>query len=123
MKKIILLVFAIICSVEIFAQLRVTDEGYVQVDYPSNSDAALTLGDNPYPAQPRGRWAVEYWNGGGNFYIPWPNTGGGSYYLFLEDATGYVGINESNPDYELDVNGDIQLSGQIRYSSDERLKI
>lgn len=125
MKRIIVFIILIVSLVsltlESYAQLRVTSEGYVQIDYTA-SDQSLTFGDNPYTPQPRGRWAIEHWNGGLNYWIPWPNTGAGSYRLFLEDASGFVGINDGDPSYHLDVNGDIQLSGQIRYYSDERLK-
>ncbi len=103
----------------IIAQVRVTSEGFLQVDY-TGTEQALTFGDNPYPAQPRGRWGIEHWTGGLNCWIPWPNAGAGNYKFFLEDASGFVGINDSDPSYHLDVNGDIQLSGQIRYYSDER---
>jgi hypothetical protein len=122
MKNILTITFFFILSASmITAQVRVTSEGFLQVDY-NGTDQSLTFGDNPYPAQPRGRWAIEHWTGGLNYWIPWPSAGAGSYKLFLEDASGFVGINDSDPSYHLDVNGDIQLSGQIRYYSDERLK-
>jgi hypothetical protein len=34
--------------------------------------------------------------------------------IFISLTTGYVGINNGQPQYRLDVNGDINLTGQIR---------
>ena len=113
-----------IFTVKTNAQIQVTSEGFVQVDYTSG-DQSLTFGDNAGTDYPnRGKWALEYYNGGINFWIPWPNTTlyGGNYRLFLEDNTGYLGLNNGNPSYQLDVNGDIATYGTIRISSDERFK-
>ncbi len=68
-----------------------------------------------------GNWAIEHWNGGLNFWRPWPNSNRGNYKLFLKDSGG-VGIGKI-PSYDLDVNGNIALTGQIFITSDENSKI
>ena len=122
MKKVLLfIVFALVFSFSSNAQLQVTDEGFVQVDF-SPGDESLTFGENAGTSYPkRGAWAIEYYNGGLNFWRPWPNSNYGSYKLFIKD-NGYVGINDATPSYRLDVNGDIATGGTLRLSSDERLK-
>lgn len=102
MKSIIFSTLLLVCTIlsikQTYAQVRVTSEGYLQVDYSSSASAtSLTFGDNPNAALPRGRWATEYNSGGLNFWIPWPNAGASNYNLFLEDATGHIGINGNTP--------------------------
>lgn len=70
-----------------------------------------------------GQWSIEYLGSisdsdpnknGLNFWKPWPsyNTGDPNYKLFLADS-GNVGINNGDPQCTLDVNGDINASGNI----------
>jgi hypothetical protein len=123
MKKLsFFFVVAILFSLTTFSQLKVTSQGWVQVDYTSGSQA-LTFGDN-VPGYTSGKWAIEHWAGGLNFFVPYPNSAlqGTNYTIFLEDASAFVGIHNGNPSYQLDVNGDIATYGTIRISSDERFK-
>lgn len=127
MKKTIFIVVSmfafIMCVNHLNAQVRVTDEGYLQVDYSTTtSGQSLTFGDNPNPSVLRGRWAMEYYDYGLNFWIPWPNAGSANNLLFLSDVDGFVGINNNLPSYELDVNGDIGYTGTLWNYSDKRLK-
>lgn len=124
MKKFVSILFL---SFTVFTaalgQFRVTSEGYAQVDYNSGNQS-LTFGNNASQEYPRGAWAIEHWNGGLNYWIPWPNQYicSGNYVLFIEDYTGYIGIQNGNPSYHLDVNGDIATYGTLRIASDERFK-
>lgn len=123
MKKLsIIFIVTILFSLTTLGQLKVASNGWVQVDYTSGSQA-LTFGDN-VPGYISGKWAIEHWGGGLNFFVQWPNTVTQStnYTVFLEDVSGYVGIHNGNPSYQLDVNGDIATYGTIRISSDKRFK-
>jgi hypothetical protein len=126
MKKLsFIFIVAILFSLTTIGQVKVTSEGWLQIDYTSG-DQALTFGDNAGSSGNllRGKWAIEHYNGGLNFYMPWPNTDlyGSNYAIFLQDATGYLGLHNGNPSYRLDVNGDIATYGTLRISSDERFK-
>lgn len=93
------------------------------------SDAAIQIGYNSYKylsfgihsgTPNNGVWAIEHWDGGLNFWKPWPSSNWGNYKLFLQD-NGNVGIGRK-PSYKLDVQGDIATNGTIRISSDKRFK-
>lgn len=60
----------------------------------------------------RGDFAIEYHEGGLNFWKPWKEGGinAGDNYLFLKDD-GKVGINTNAPRTRLDVNGDMTVRG------------
>ncbi|HGE71090.1 TPA: hypothetical protein ENX78_09665, partial [Candidatus Poribacteria bacterium] len=38
--------------------------------------------------------------------------------ILIQDNTGYVGINKSNPSYQLDVDGDIYTTGKVYLGAD-----
>ncbi|MDP3912418.1 MAG: tail fiber domain-containing protein [Bacteroidota bacterium] len=124
MKKLsFIFIVVFLFSLTTLGQVKVTSEGFLQVDY--LGDQSLTFGNNAGGQYPlRGQWGIEHYNGGLNFGIPWPNPAmyGGNYKLFIQDNTGYVGINDGTPSYQLDVNGDIATYGTLRISSDERFK-
>ena len=123
MKKIsmFLAMSFVVLSFGVFAQLKVNSLGNVQVDYTSGGQL-LTFGPNAGPGYPEwGKWSIEDFDGGLNFYKAWPYSDYGSYKLFIKD-NGYVGINTGTPSYRLDVNGDIATYGTLRISSDERFK-
>ncbi len=108
-------------SLSVFAQLKVNSLGNVQVDYTSG-DQMLTFGPNAGSGNPEwGKWSIEDFGGGLNFYKAYPYSDYGNYKLFIND-NGYVGINTSNPTYQLYVNGDIATYGTLRILSDERFK-
>lgn len=111
----------VVLSFGVFAQLKVNSLGNVQVDYTSG-DQMLTFGPNAGSGNPEwGKWSIEDFGGGLNFYKAWPYSDYGNYKLFIKD-NGNVGIGTNNPGFRLDVNGDIATYGQIRISSDERFK-
>jgi hypothetical protein len=126
MKKIVLpLLIIVIAGFQVIAQIKVKSDGKIQLAYATNSSLLIDTYVHPsFPGYDNGRWGIEHFNGGLNFWIPWPNPvqNGGNYKLFIEDYTGYVGINEDNPSYDLDVNGDAHVYGQLYVSSDERFK-
>lgn len=116
-----LLTIAILMSLTAIAQVRVTSEGFLQVDYNSSNTQSISFGNNVSGYTPRGTWAIEHWDGGLNFWRPWPVSNSGSYFLFLKDD-GNIGISDGTPSYRLDVNGDIATYGTLRIASDERFK-
>lgn len=110
----------VVLSFGVFAQLKVNSLGNVQVDYTSGGQL-LTFGPNAGPGyQEWGKWAIEDFGTGLNFFKAWPYSDYGNYKLFIKD-NGNVGIGTNNPGFRLDVNGDI-LSMGVKVSSDERLK-
>ncbi len=62
----------------------------------------------------RGDFAIEYHDGGLNFWKPWKEGGGyaGNYYLFLKDD-GKVGIGTSTPRANLDITGTLRVSSLV----------
>ena len=111
----------LVLSLSVFAQLKVNSLGNVQVDYTSG-DQGLTFGPNAGSGNPEwGKWSIEDFGGGLNFYKAWPYSDYGNYKLFIKD-NGNVGIRTSTPNYPLSVNGDIETFGTVRFSSDERFK-
>ncbi|MDP2338601.1 MAG: hypothetical protein Q8N05_19565 [Bacteroidota bacterium] len=84
MKKLsFIFVVVILFSLTTLGQVRVTSEGFLQVDY-NFGDQSLTFGDNAggqYPA--RGQWAIEHWTGGLNYWRPWPLSDAGNYKFFI----------------------------------------
>ena len=96
---------------------RVRGDNAIQVGY--RSYKYLTFGVESSPHN-NGQWAIEHWEGGFNFWKPWPSSNYGNYKLFIKDD-GNVGIGHV-PSYKLDVHGDIVARGRFRVSSDKRLK-
>ena len=120
-KSYFIFAITIFISLSTFAQIRVTTEGFLQIGYNSSVSKSLTFGNNATTGSPRGQWAMEYWEGGLNFWRPWPMTDAGSYKLFIAD-NGNIGIADGTPSYKLDVNGDIATYGTLRIASDKRFK-
>ncbi len=49
------------------------------------------------PATNESQWGIEHWDGGLNFWKPWPSPNSGNYKMFIHDQ-GFVGINgKPNP--------------------------
>lgn len=90
-------------------------------DRNNRGNEVLEIGKETYtPITINKRWAIEYFQGGLNFWIPYPYPNYGNYKLFLKDE-GEVGIGKK-PSYRLDVAGDIAASGRFLTASDLRLK-
>ncbi|MCC8145918.1 MAG: tail fiber domain-containing protein [Bacteroidales bacterium] len=123
-------VFFFCFSSAVFSQLKVTPHGHLVTDYNlisgSGAGPGIYIGkqENPSltPAERSelGQWGIEESDGGLNFWRPYPNTNFGNYFIFIA-KNGNVGIGR-NPSYKLDVNGSIAISGQLKLSSDARLK-
>lgn len=98
---------------------------------------SLTFGYTGTTGGPQANWSIENWDGGLNFWKPWPSTNSGNYHMFIAD-NGNVGIGYKPGNYKLDVAGSIKItdlyanigifSGPyiqvfgIHYLSDQRLK-
>lgn len=80
------------------------------------------------PTSNESQWGIEHWDGGLNFWKPWPSPNNGNYKMFIADW-GCVGINctpnvynSNNPNSDrLHVNGKIVSRGHFTWS-DERTK-
>jgi len=101
-----------------FSQLKLRSDNWVQMGY--QSYGAFTIGISTSTPN-NGAWAIDHYNGGLNFWKPYPTANYGNYFLFIKDDNGYVGIGKV-PSYKLDVNGDIATYGTLRISSDQKLK-
>lgn len=101
MKKIILLLFTISFTTALFPQMGA---------FKIRNDAAIQLGHNNYryltfgtssSTPNNGSWSIENWDGGLNFWKPWPTQYYGNYKMFISDE-GFVGINmRPNPSYAI----------------------
>lgn len=109
----------ILISLNLKSQIRITDRGYFNV--PTNGtaskDYSIRLGNTiASDGSIRGNWGLEYWNGGINFYIPWPNSNSGHYKLFLKD-NGKIGIGTNSPNFgKLQINGEGNNNGLAIYN-------
>lgn len=121
MRKKIFLVGIFVCLLSIlYAQsFRVRSDGAIQIGYEAYK--YLAFGNCNYATPNNGEWAIDYYNGGLNFWKPWPSTYDGNFKLFLKD-NGRIGIGTGNPSYKLDVYGNIATYGTLVISSDRRLK-
>jgi len=88
---------------------------------PGMGDISLFFGQANTVNSSRGKWAIQYVKsgslgpqGGLNFWIPaLPGNNFGNNYLFLAD-NGKVGIRTSNPQADLDVNGNAAIASTLR---------
>ncbi len=114
--KVFILVF--LNSVILNAQsFKVRNDAAIQIGYETYKYLSFGIQNS---STNNGQWAIEHWEGGLNFWKPWPSGNSGNYKLFLKD-NGNVGIGR-NPSYKLDVQGDIATYGTLRISSDKRFK-
>jgi hypothetical protein len=97
---------------------KIRTDDFVQIGY--DTYKSLTFGVSTTTPN-NGSWALEQWNGGFNFWKPWPTAHTRNYALFLLDNPAFVGIGK-HPYHALDVNGDIATYGTVQVYSDERLK-
>lgn len=97
---------------------KVRTDNFVQIGYDAYKSLTFGIGTS---TPNNGNWAIEHWNGGLNFWKPWPTAPTRNYALFLQDNPAYVGIGK-HPYQALDINGDVAVYGTIITYSDERLK-
>jgi len=121
MKKFRIIIYASLIlfgTTSINAQLKIRSDEYMQIGY--NDYRTLTFGTSTGTPN-NGAYGVEYWQGGLNFWKPWPTWPYANYILFLRDDTN-VGIGtQGDSYYKLKVAGKVHSSG-FETISDERLK-
>lgn len=95
--KITIVNICILLSLNLSAQIgafRITSGSAIQLGY--SNYRYLSFGISPTTPN-NGAWAIEHWDGGLNFWKPWPSSNSGNYKMFLSDD-GFVGINmKPNP--------------------------
>ena len=123
MKKLIVLTVCILFNYAMDAQgvFRINGtNNAVQLGF--DDYRFLTFGDG-FTSPNNGAWSIERWNGGLNFWKPWPSSNFGNYKMFIRD-NGNVGIN-MNPwtwsILKLQVSGYVVSNGYFTWS-DEKLK-
>lgn len=120
--KGIFILYVVLCFYNINAEaqghFKIRNDEFIQIGY----DQYKTLSFGNYSGSPNnGHWAIEYYNGGLNFWKPWPSVNSGNYRLFLSDNLK-IGINRNPIGIEaLQVNGGVIANYYIQYS-DVRLK-
>lgn len=95
------------------AQFRINSNNLIQIGY--DDYYALSFGEyTGNPSLPNnGLLGLEYWDGGMNFYIPWPTWNYGNYKLFIANW-GDVGIgHKPTAGYTFDVLGTIRATGNV----------
>ena len=119
--KLITSVFILVCALSLNAQLKVNSNGSIWNGY--TGYPCIYMGNITSNGYTAGQWGVEIWDDALNIYRPWPNSWNGSDYYFNITPMGNVGIGKvADPDAKLDVAGNIAIYGDIKLSSDERLK-
>jgi hypothetical protein len=129
MKKVILIsTFIFLCIMQVSAQLKVWEDGRVQVcsAVGPTTTRSIYIGSRPHHITPEidnGEFTIEVLNSSGVFNIckDWPNDNWMNYLICIEPSNYNVGIGKL-PSYKLDVDGDIATSGTFRQISDKRLK-
>ena len=129
MKKLLaVLVFVAFCLVDTLAQLKVREDGRINLCYETannGANAALYLGSYIHPDHPgedNGLFTIEVLSDYGSLNIcrDWPNPNWKNFLICIESNYD-VGIGKT-PSYKLDVDGDIATYGTLRVASDGRLK-
>lgn len=123
MKKLFFLSVCILLTMSMNAQgvFKVNStNNAVQLGY--DDYRFLTFGDG-FTSPNNGAWSIERWNGGLNFWKPWPSSNFGNYKMFIKD-NGNVGINMNPFSWgilRLQVSGYTVSNGNFIWS-DETLK-
>ncbi|MDG1331843.1 MAG: tail fiber domain-containing protein [Crocinitomicaceae bacterium] len=101
-----------------FSQLQVRNDEFIQIGY--DDYRTLTFGiESNVPNN--GRYALEHWNNGLNFWKPWPTSNTANFILFLRDDN-HIGMGtQGSSSYRLDIAGSARSWGWYT-TSDERLK-
>ena len=153
MKSIVNILFIAVLSflcVQVSAQLKVKNSnGKVTIGSTNDADEILEVygdaqifGESPYirfKADQTPAGGVEgglHWRGSTGLtnmrlYYDWntnsliigPNDDASSGHIVIDNFNGFIGIGTENPSKELDVRGDIAVSGQIIGVSDVRTKM
>lgn len=111
---IIICCLGFICLNPISAQLH-----YKVYDLPNGTKTdSLKFGDEMYTpiGLPFSRFCMESWEGGLNFWVPWPRANYGNYKMYINRfgkvSIGKKGLEGSN-DPSLNVAGNIRISGNF----------
>ena len=111
-------VLLVLSSLSVSAQFRVRDDAFIQIGYADYRTLSFGTESN---SPNNGRFALEYWNKGLNFWKPWPTSNSSNFNLFLRDD-GNMGVGTSgDPSWRLDVSGAIRC-WSLEQLSDKRLK-
>ena len=119
--KFIITTLFFLATLGINAQLKVRTDGSIQTGY--NGYANFMFGHSGYVetnGDINGQWGIEVCGTSLNIWKPWPSSSAGNYKLWISE-NGNVGIGLV-PSSKLDVAGSIAIYGDIKLSSDERLK-
>jgi hypothetical protein len=118
--KITLVIAIVIQTFSGFAQdFRNQSDEYIQIGY--GRYKVLSFGGDASLVPNHGRYAIEYWGGGLNFWRPWPTPGHSNYILFLRDDNN-VGIGGTgSSSFKLHVNG-LVFGTAFFIGSDQRIK-
>jgi hypothetical protein len=102
------------------AQLKIRNDEFIQIGY--EDYRTLTFGTQTTFSPNNGLYAIEAYEGGLNFWKPWPNAQGyGNFALYLRpDRNAGIGTMGSSA-YKLDVAGNVRGWSFI-LASDQRLK-
>lgn len=97
---------------------KIRNDAFIQIGY----DSYKTLSFGHGGASPNnGRFAIEYWSGGLNFWKPWPTTNASNFNLFLRDDGNTAIGSSGDANFKLYVEGKIRCTSLLS-SSDRRLK-
>jgi hypothetical protein len=108
----------LLLQVQAQGQFKVKNDGTVMIGY--NAYGTLTFGQE-FLTPNNGKWAIEHWDGGLNFWKPWPTWDYGNYFFFLRDD-GNIGIGDMGDQfYKLKIDGYTLAYDYYTYS-DLRLK-
>lgn len=109
------------------SHFKVRNDAFIQ--YGHERYKSLSMGGYNVTGAPNGVWSIEHWDGGLNFWRPYPVLNPGNYFLFIDDNTLGVGISRK-PGFllrrpiiylKLDVEGHARAHGW-HTGSDEKLK-
>jgi hypothetical protein len=116
----LILVFCLLMSEAVTAQghFKIRNDGFIQIGYDSYKTLSFGSGGG---TPNNGRFAIEYWSGGLNFWKPWPTTNASNFNLFLRDDGNAAIGSSGDANFKLVVNGKIRATEFI-INSDSRLK-
>jgi hypothetical protein len=116
--KYIFFILIYIVSTNINAQLKVRSDEFIQIGY--DSYKTLSFGQETNIPN-NGKYAIEYYGGGLNFWKPWPTAYMNNFILFLRDDNNIGMSTQGDQEYRLDVNGYVRAFNITKWS-DKRLK-